>query len=126
MSFDLNTTPNRRRMSLTPMIDVVFLLLVFFMLASRFDAPQAVDIALAAGGSNYQGAPRLVDIGPDSLRLNGVIVAERELAAELLKLMSAPDDVVVLRGRNGATVQRSVDVLMMLRSEGITSLTVVE
>lgn len=126
MSFDLNTTPNRRRMSLTPMIDVVFLLLVFFMLASRFDAPQVVDIALAAGGSNYQGAPRLVDIGPDSLRLNGVIVAERELAAELLKLMSAPDDVVVLRGRNGATVQRSVDVLMMLRSEGITSLTVVE
>ncbi len=108
------------------MIDVVFLLLVFFMLASRFDAPTVVEVALATGGTEYRGPPRLVDIDPENVRLNGVPMEEQSLADELNKLMETPDDIVVLRGRDGASVQRTIDVLMMLRFEGITSLTVVE
>ncbi|MEO0362761.1 MAG: biopolymer transporter ExbD, partial [Pseudomonadota bacterium] len=41
MRFDLARAP-RRRPSLTPMIDVVFLLLVFFMLAARFGVELAM------------------------------------------------------------------------------------
>lgn len=36
--FAFGSPPPRRRPSLTPMIDVIFLLVVFFMLAARFGA----------------------------------------------------------------------------------------
>ena len=42
----LNTVIRRRRPSLTPMIDVVFLLLIFFMLVARFGVDKVIDINL--------------------------------------------------------------------------------
>ena len=59
----------RRRMSLTPMIDVVFLLLVFFMLAARFGVEGSVALTVGSGGAAYEGPPRLVEISPDGTRL---------------------------------------------------------
>ena len=53
-----------RRPSLTPMIDVVFLLLVFFMLAARFGHDLSLPMATGGGGDAYDGPPRLVVIGP--------------------------------------------------------------
>ena len=62
----------RRGLNLTPMIDVVFLLLVFFMLVSRFGQLDGVPLALAGGAApGWSGAPRLVDVRPDGLSLNG-------------------------------------------------------
>ena len=67
--FDFGPRRHPRRMSLTPMIDVVFLLLIFFMLSSRFGMDTVLPIAGGAGGSEsaWQGAPRLVRIGADDL-----------------------------------------------------------
>jgi len=60
---DLGLTARpKRKPSLTPMIDVVFLLLVFFMLASRFGVDTVVPFPLAGGGGSYAGPPRLVDM----------------------------------------------------------------
>ncbi len=43
------------------MIDVVFLLLVFFMLAARFGHDVEIDLPLSAASTTpYQGPPRLV------------------------------------------------------------------
>ena len=57
--FDLGPRRRPRRMSLTPMIDVVFLLLIFFMLASRFGMDAVLPIAGGSegAGSDWQGAP---------------------------------------------------------------------
>lgn len=61
---------SRRKPSLTPMIDVVFLLLVFFMLASRFGLEAMMPLPLVgAGGGAYSGPPRLVDISRTPWRL---------------------------------------------------------
>lgn len=116
----------RRRPSLTPLIDVVFLLLVFFMLASRFGQETAVTLPLARGGSGYDGPPRLVDIAPDSLRLNGQAVAAEALPAALQPLMQTETDTVILRGRDGATLQQVVTVADALRAAGLTTLVLVE
>ena len=43
---DLQTN-HRRRANFTPMIDVVFLLLIFFMMISRFGDSHALPLALA-------------------------------------------------------------------------------
>ncbi|OIQ28936.1 MAG: indolepyruvate ferredoxin oxidoreductase [Alphaproteobacteria bacterium MedPE-SWcel] len=121
-------TPSRppRKPSLTPMIDVVFLLLVFFMLASRFGVDSALPLPLATGGGEYSGPPRLIDVAPEQILLNGRPVAEASLGAELAPLIEAKTDVLILRGKDGATLQRIVSLTEMLKSEGYTSVVLVE
>lgn len=115
-----------RRPSLTPMIDVVFLLLVFFMLASQFGKDTALLLSGAGDGGAYVGPPRLVDIAPDAIALNGKTVALEELGAALDPLVTTRSDTIVLRGADGADVQRLLDVAQTLRMEGFTGLSVVE
>ena len=116
----------RRRVGLTPMIDVVFLLLVFFMLAARFGTPGAVTLTAAGGGGAvYDGPPRLVELTGDGIRLNGVAVTQAALPAALAPLMTDPGDVVLLRPRDGATVQALVALSDTLRDAGLTHLAVI-
>lgn len=115
-----------RRPSLTPMIDVVFLLLVFFMLASRFGSDQAIPLQLAGSGGSYSGPPRVVDVLPEGLRLNGAMVRPEALPDSLSNLMSAPTDTVILRAQDEAALQRIVDVMQTLSGLGMTNLVLVE
>ncbi|NHQ74665.1 biopolymer transporter ExbD [Roseovarius gahaiensis] len=125
--FAFDSPRPRRKPSLTPMIDVVFLLLVFFMLASRFGMDTQVPLNVAGQGqSPYSGPPRLVDILPDSLRLNGQVVAVADLPSALADLMEAPSDTIVLRARDEAQLQRLVDVMQHLQRAGFTGLVLVE
>ncbi|MWD27050.1 biopolymer transporter ExbD [Aquicoccus sp. SCR17] len=128
MSFLPDPPRPRRKPSLTPMIDVVFLLLVFFMLASRFgmDAVVPLPLTSGAGQTAYEGPPRLVDILPEGVRVNGVAVAEDGLARALEPLMTGPEDIVILRGRDGATLQRVVSVNDALQAAGIRKIVLVE
>jgi biopolymer transport protein ExbD len=116
----------RRRISLTPMIDVVFLLLVFFMLAARFGVEQAIPLAVGGGAGVWEGPPRLVDILPEGQRLNGVAVSPEALVAGLAPLLSAPGDPIVLRAQDGAELQRLVDVMETLAAAGYMGLVLVE
>jgi biopolymer transport protein ExbD len=115
-----------RRPSLTPMIDVVFLLLVFFMLASQFGKDTGLRLSGAGTGQTYAGPPRLVDILPDGIRLNGTPVTAGQLPEALTPLMQSPADTIVLRGEGGADVQRLLDVAGGLRAAGYETLVVVE
>lgn len=119
---DLQTN-HRRRANFTPMIDVVFLLLIFFMMISRFGDSHALPLALAGqGGATWPGAPRLVTISGDGPQLNGAPVALADLAGALVPLMTAPDDPVVLRPAAGVPLQSLVDVIQVLRHSGLTRL----
>ena len=124
--FDFAIPRTHSRPSLTPMIDVVFLLLIFFMLVARFGMDQAVPIRGASGGADYSGPPRLVDVAPDGLRLNGVAMAPQPLMVELVRLTESGDDVVVLRPADGATLQRLLDVMELLGIAGFSNLSVLE
>lgn len=124
--FAFAATRPRRRISLTPMIDVVFLLLVFFMLAARFGADQAIPLRIATGAGEWEGPPRLVDVLPDGQRLNGVDLDAGALAAALAPLVRDRTDPIVLRPREGATLQRLVDVVETLSAAGFTGIVLVE
>ncbi len=126
MSFAFASPRRRRRPSLTPMIDVVFLLLVFFLLAARFVPEGAIPIAGAGAGANYEGPPRLVEVRPEGLRLNGVALAPEALLGELARLAASPEDAVILRARGGATLQHLVAALELLRDAGHARLVLVE
>ncbi|MEZ5756556.1 MAG: biopolymer transporter ExbD [Paracoccaceae bacterium] len=117
----------RRGLNLTPMIDVVFLLLVFFMLVSRFGQLDGLPLALAGGSApGWSGPPRLIEVRPDGLSLNGTARDEAALLVDLARLMPAPDAPVVLRPREGADVQRLVAVIGLLREAGFTQILMAE
>ncbi|MDO8884535.1 MAG: biopolymer transporter ExbD [Pseudotabrizicola sp.] len=116
----------RRRPNLTPMIDVVFLLLVFFMLVSRFGMDRALPLSVAGGGGTYSGPPRLVDLAADGLRLNGVAIAPDALADALRGLTENPFDAIILRAGDGADLQALVAVMDRLTGAGFTRLVLVE
>lgn len=108
------------------MIDVVFLLLVFFMLASRFGMDQVLPIPLASSSGDFSGNPKLVDILPEDLRLNGISRSSQDLLAALTDVMEKPTETIVLRSTDGATVQRVVAISEYLRAAGFTSIVLVE
>lgn len=113
-------------MALTPMIDVVFLLLVFFMLAARFGLDSALTVSSGAPSGDYSGPPRLVTVGQDIIKLNGIEQSQETLASALRPLMTSVDDPIVLRPDKDASLQALVDVMGALSAVGLMNLVVVE
>jgi biopolymer transport protein ExbD len=124
----LNTIVRRRRPSLTPMIDVVFLLLIFFMLVARFGIDKVIDINLPSAlghNSKYEGAPRLVEIKSSKIvSLNGTEIPLGQLSSKLSKLMPNPNALIILRSSAEANTQDLLDVLLYLKSEKIMNVSV--
>ena len=125
--FAFATPRPRLQPSLTPMIDVVFLLLVFFMLAARFGQDMSLPLSTASGGDvSWQGPPRLVEVDPKALLLNGMVVAGDALATTLSPLMPDPDAPVLLRAGQKTDLARFVAVIDDLHAAGFTQLIIVE
>ena len=124
----LNTIIRRRRPSLTPMIDVVFLLLIFFMLVARFGVDKVIDINLPSAlgqSSQYEGAPRLVEIKSGNIvSLNGTQISLDQLSSKLSQLMLSPNALIIVRSSAEANTQDLLDVLLYLKSEKIMNVSV--
>ena len=124
----LNTPIRRRRLSLTPMIDVVFLLLIFFMLVARFGVDKVIDINLPSAlgqSSQYEGAPRLVEIKSGNIvSLNGAQISLDQLSSKLSQLMPSPNALIIVRSSAEANTQDLLDVLLYLKSEKIMNVSV--
>ena len=79
MAILLEPLKPRTRLSLTPLIDVVFLLLLFFMLATQFEKYQSIDLVFPS--SNSEEKP--LDLKPTIIQL---------LANEKVLINGAPID----------------------------------
>ena len=126
--FTLGPPRPRRRPSLTPMVDVVFLLLVFFMLAARFGQDVALPLAPpGAAQADWPGPPRLIDFGPEGdIWLNGQPVTPEALPEALAALTDSRDDPVILRAQGGASLQALVALSEALQRAGFSRLILVE
>lgn len=119
-----NAAPfRRRRVSLTALIDVVFLLLLFFMLTSTFSTFGEIELNQAAAGASQAEEPAqrvFVQLGLDRLVLNGASVTLNDISGQIetgLVLVSMDDDV---------TAQRLVDLLATLRGRSELNVLVLE
>ncbi len=124
--FAFGASNARRKPALTPLIDVVFLLLVFFMLAAKFGREGAIEISGGGGSGAYEGPPRLITILPDGVLLNGSETTLADLPEALADLTNAPSDTIILRARDGADVQRLADITTLLSDAGFSRLVFVE
>jgi biopolymer transport protein ExbD len=114
---------------LTPLIDVVFLLLIFFMLASTFLKFSAVKISGARGGGSSGSLSEIALIqvrGSDQIRINGTMVALGGVLAQIDQLASNGVTRAVVQPAKDATVQDLVKVLEVTRSSTLKSVVVVK
>ncbi len=113
----------RRRMSMTPLIDVIFLLLLFFMLSSTFSKFAEIEISSTVAGTATSSEPVervFIQLGADRVSLNGEATTLDELSNRIgtgQALISLDVD---------ASAQRLVDLLVRLRGRDGLTVTVLE
>ena len=125
--FDFQQSIHRRRPSLTPIIDVIFLLLVFFMLASTFNVDQKVNLLseIVYGSSQYDQNPRLIEIKSNKLLINGVEADDSEAIRKLEEITPDLSQIIIVQVL-GSTTQRMLDVMELLKSSGFSNLKVTD
>lgn len=115
----------RRPLAMTSLIDVIFLLLLFFMLTSTFSKYAEVELLSAgAGGVEASDQQRVfLRLGPETITLNG----EDQTLDTLAQALETPTteqtkQMVLVDLKDEVSSQRLVDLLAVLR--GIQGLTV--
>ncbi len=101
---------------MTSLIDVIFLLLLFFMLTSTFSKFAEVELSAASSGAAAPAdrPPLFLQLGAETVRINGDPLSLETLATSSL---AAAEQGTVLLVSLGADVdaQRLTDLLVALR-----------
>ncbi|WP_102884542.1 ExbD/TolR family protein [Phaeobacter inhibens] len=102
---------------MTSLIDVIFLLLLFFMLTSTFSKFGEIELMAAGRGADTAERQMLfIKLGEDSLTLNAQ-PADLSRIADLIRLHPQAGDghLVLISPSEAASSQRLVDLLSQLR-----------
>lgn len=104
--------------ALLPLVNVVFLLMVFFLAAGRFGGPKPVDSTPQSSRTESSAAaPRVLELRADGrLVLAGEVFADSELAGRSLAWRGAPLDV---QASGDVPAARVLRVLAILRGAGL-------
>ncbi len=117
--------------NLTSMIDVVFLLLIFFMVGTRFrdsESNIAIDLPRVSptGAATDPGASRFVNILADgAIDLDGRLVSTADVTRQLqAQVRSQPATSVIVRPDARVSAQRLLEVFTAVRQSGVQRISV--
>ncbi len=119
-------------LSLTPLIDVVFLLLIFFLVTSEFEEQERrirIELPTATSAVPMTSKPREVVIDIDAqgvVYLGGKITTMNELEGilESAVLNNPTSQTVIIRADRGATFQPVVSVMDLCNRSGVSDYSV--
>lgn len=122
MQLGEDQAPAGRMITLTPLIDVVFILLFFFMLASSFIDWRAVDLRLAGGADAGQssGAALVIVLRPHGGLTVGGKASTRDEAIEAVRsrLAGRADLAIILRPEADVSLQEVLSFMDRLKALG--------
>lgn len=120
--------PRSRLITLTPLIDVVFILLVFFMLASTFLDWQGIEIDLSSASSTeaLEDDAWLVRVELDGVvNLNGERLTLDSLTDRVRhRIQARPDQAIIIQPLSNSIVQSLVHVLDELAAAGVVNISI--
>jgi len=111
-----------RRVAMTPLIDIVFILLLFFILETSFTEFRQLWLPLpeSTRGAASETRPLELQLFPDGRIWTGGRTLERgALEAYLREMHYASDTVVVLELHSDVSLQSVVDVCDSLHARGL-------
>ncbi|MAW88803.1 MAG: biopolymer transporter ExbD [Phyllobacteriaceae bacterium] len=114
------TMVRRRRLSLTSLIDVIFLLLLFFMLSSTFSRFSEVRFAGGtSGGSAGQRPDVILSLAGGTVRLNGMATERDGIADGLSRLKESGASNVLLTFSDETSTEDLVTVMQAVSRTGL-------
>tara|TARA_R110002096_G_scaffold403766_4_gene601376 strand:+ start:11473 stop:11886 length:414 start_codon:yes stop_codon:yes gene_type:complete len=126
MKFREHSTPKQAEMQLAPMIDVVFLLLIFFIVSwnfARFEAEVNISVPEAKTAEQTPRTPGeiIINVTKDGdIKINSQILDQSELLEKLTRVAELfKDQPVILRGDRDANFAAVMVVLDTCQEAGI-------
>ena len=116
------------KISLTPIIDVVFILLIFFMLATNFQSFNKTEIQISNESASVSQSDKkifLIEFNEESeFKLNGTVASLDSIKSDIISSQNKNDEfVVIAKPSKGADVQLLLGVLASLKSSNIDNVT---
>lgn len=122
----LEVTPRASQsISITPLIDVVFILLLFFMLSSTFSKTRQLELETSAPGTqSNETRPYNLRLLPEHrAELNGTVYSiDTETFTQQLRAIADSKASITLAAVSSVKVQETIRLIDMLRSIGILQL----
>ena len=117
------------RISLTPIIDVVFILLIFFMLATNFQSFNQTDIKLSSEQASISQSEKriyLVEFNKDGeFKLNKEIMSQRSIKDQILDSKTNDEEyMVVIKGDKDTEIQDVLNVIADFKKNEINDITI--
>ena len=112
-------------MSLTPLVDVVFILLIFFMLQTNFLRPRAIEFSHSAGSNNASTDLALIGVemhADGSIWLNGGASSMDELRAYASRIVEVEKTRVLLAVDKDVILQDAVEVMDLFNQYDIMNI----
>jgi biopolymer transport protein ExbD len=124
---DINSNEQVADLDLAPMVDVVFQILMFFVMSwqfARFERDMDISVPSAEESqtsTDRQAGEIIINVKKDgTVILNDREIGEEDLLARLNAISSAyPDQAVILRGSAEADFQAIINVLDVIKKAGI-------
>ena len=119
--------PKASGFNLTPMIDMVFLLLVYFLLTTNFIEEEGIGVRLPSAASRAAHDPHEIAVvltRDGDAFLAGERVPLEALAGRFRQLISGDDTTVVVRGDREAALQSCVTVMEAAKTAGAARIVV--
>ena len=117
------------KISLTPVIDVVFILLIFFMLASNFNKVGEVNMAMTKESTKSSEEDikiiKLLVRQDQTVLSKGKVYDDNELLSMLnLAIKDAPKYSIILTSKDDVTYQRFLNLISYLKTNKLSNVSI--
>ena len=113
---------------LAPMVDIVFLLVAYFLISFTIDDTNSINIDLPSSDRPSASQPKLNVVSIDKtsvIRLNEKIVDLKKLPEELAAVIKdKKKDRVIIRGDKNITLQKFITVIDYVNQSGVSKLNI--
>jgi biopolymer transport protein ExbD len=124
----------KKKIDMTPLIDIIFQLVIFFMLTTTFARLEVLDVSvdsklanggLANSGGFFKARDVVINLSGTDIFANGYQIGPKQLAAGLeQEFADDPKKPVKIYAGAGVSVQSLINVIDIVRQAGGSNLTI--
>ena len=118
------TEKKNSKINIVPLIDIIFLMLVFFMLATNFDKSNQIDFSIDQrfGVSNQDEKVLIIKIKDNNFQINDEQIAKKKFESKLLEFFNKKKfDRVLVLNDNQSTIETLIFAIDTLKKNDISN-----
>ena len=112
------------RINIVPLIDIIFLMLVFFMLATNFDKSKQIDFSIdkRLGVSNQDEKILFIKVKNNNFRINDEQIEKKNFESKVLNFFGKKkfDRVLILNDTN-STIETLIFAIDVLKKNNVSN-----